>query len=149
MGDWQNFRQMGDPQSPQEKNMFITKKKTITKCSSLALVLVSMHKFLFFRTLHLTGGFDMTKFAHTFFAEQHTMPIWNVNGKQCQSETYFRMAHASEWHMLLNGMPHVLAKFRNIPCGFPLEEHAQEHEKGLWLSDPYSKWLGPTQQLNH
>ena len=39
-----------------------TKKQT-NKCS-LALLWVSFHKFLCFRTLHLTCDFDMTKFAH-------------------------------------------------------------------------------------
>ena len=55
---------------------------------------------LCFRTLHLTGDFNMTKFA------------------QCQSETYFRMAHFSEWHtmpiwnMFQNGTSFRTAHFR-------------------------------------
>ena len=54
----------------------ITEKQTI-KCS-LDVLLVSLHQFLCFRTLHLTCDFNMTKFV------------------QCQSETCFRMAHDSE-----------------------------------------------------
>ena len=72
---------------------FITEKQT-NKCS-LTLVLVSLHKFSCFRTLHLICGFDMTKFApcqsetcfrNPHFSEWHTMPLWN------------RMAHVSERH---------------------------------------------------
>ena len=50
----------------------------------MALLLVSLHKFLCLRILHLTCGFDLTKLA------------------QCQSEICFRNAHFSEWHTMPN-----------------------------------------------
>ena len=72
----------------------ITEKQTNkqTKCSLLYVWSLCTH-FLCFRTLHLTCGFDMMKFAqcqseNAHFSEWHTL----------QSETCFRMAHISERH---------------------------------------------------
>ena len=74
----------------------LLKNKQTNKCSSLALLLVSLHN-LYFRTLHVTCGFDMMKFGQ---CQSETWPTIQ-NGTQCQSETCFRIAH------FLNGTQHV------------------------------------------
>ena len=58
------------------------RKKQTNKFSPLALLLISFHKFLSFRTLHVTCGFDTTKIA------------------QYQSKACFRIAHFSERHAM-------------------------------------------------
>ena len=77
---------------------FITEKTNEQTNCSLALFLVSLHKNLCFRTLHLTCGFDMTKFAlcqpkicfrmAKFFRMAHVNKIWNL----FQDGTCFRTA---------------------------------------------------------
>ena len=86
-----------------------------SSCDPLILLLVSLHTCICFRTLHLTWGFDMTKFCTvliwsmfqngTLFRMAHNTNLkdvsgWHMfqNGTQCQSETCFRMAHVSERH---------------------------------------------------
>ena len=78
---------------------FITEKQTNkqTKCSSLVLLSVSLHKFLCLRIWNLICGFDKTKFAQCPSQACFKMAYFQ-NGTQCQSETCFRMAHVSERH---------------------------------------------------
>ena len=75
-----------------------TKKKQTNKCSSLALLFLSLHKLLCFRTLHLTCNFNMTKFAQCQSEACFRMAHFFQNNTKCQSETCFRMACVLERH---------------------------------------------------
>ena len=97
----------------------LLKNKQANKCSSLALLLVSLLKFLCFRTLHLTYGFDMTTltqcqpeacFRMAHFSERQTIPIWNMfqDGTFSERHTMPNLKHVSGWHMFKNGTQHVL-----------------------------------------
>ena len=74
----------------------LLKNKYTNKCSSLALILISLHKCLRFRTLYLTCGLDMTMRAQ-------------CQSNMLQNDTFFRTAysanlkHVKEWHMFQNG----------------------------------------------
>ena len=60
------------------------------KCSSLVLLLISLHN-LRFKTLHLTCGFDMTNLHSAYLKHISEWQIFQ-SGTHCQSETCFRMA---------------------------------------------------------